>query len=241
MIVPDDQAVTPADAGPSGPGSSRPGDASTAAPGGPRTRIPADQRRALIVAAAGRLFARDGYADARLEQIAAAAGVTKPMVYRHFASKKALYLALLTRHEDDLAGFFAPATDPSGPRSPAALVRVILERWLDYVRENQHAWVMLFRDGSGDEEIRAVRLRVSRRARQVMAAFVVGQAGERIPGPEVEPTAELLTSGLAGLALWWIDHPDVPKAVLVEAAARIAAPIAGATPRRPPASDRTMP
>lgn len=192
-----------------------------------RIRIPGDQRRSLIVSAAARLFARDGYAGARLEDIAAAAGVTKPMVYRHFASKKALYLALLTRHEDDLSGFFDPAPDPPpAPGSPAELVRAILERWLGYVHANQHAWLMLFRDDSGDAEIRAVRLRVSRRARQVMAGFVAQQAGDRIPAAEVEPTAELLTSGLAGLALWWIDHPDVPKAVLVEAATRLTAPIA---------------
>lgn len=195
----------------------------------PRVRLPADQRRSLIVAAAAQRFARGGYGGTRLEDIAAAAGVTKPMVYRHFASKKALYLALLSRHEDDLSGFFEPSDDAPEPRTPDDLVRAILERWLDYVQANQHAWLMLFRDDSGDAEIRAVRLRVGLRARRVMAGFVAQQAGNRIPAPEVEPTAELLTSGLAGLALWWIDHPDVPKAVLVEAATRLTAPIA--TPR----------
>jgi hypothetical protein len=50
---------------------------------------------------AGRLFARDGYAGTRLDDVAAAAHVTKPIVYRHFESKKALYLALLDKHEAD--------------------------------------------------------------------------------------------------------------------------------------------
>ena len=40
----------------------------------------------------------------------------------------------------------------------------------------------------------------------------------------MEPTAELVTSGLAGLAMWWIDRPEVPKAVVVDVAARMAAP-----------------
>jgi hypothetical protein len=53
-----------------------------------------------------------------------------------------------------------------------------------------------------------------------MAAFVGARAGRRIPADQVEPTAELLRSGLAGLALWWIDHPDVPKPVMVDVAAR---------------------
>jgi AcrR family transcriptional regulator len=183
-------------------------------------RISAPERRELIARAAGRLFARHGYAGTRLDDVAAAAHVTKPIVYRHFASKKALYMALLVKHEDDLPTFFE---DVDGDAPPNALVRAILERWLDYVRENRHAWTMLFRDSSGDEEIRALRGRVSLRARQVIASFVAEQAGPDMPPEQVQPTAELLTSGLAGLALWWIDHPDVPKPVLVEVAARMSA------------------
>ena len=118
-------------------------------------RIPAEERRALILLAAGRAFARDGYAGARIEDIAAAAHVTKPIVYRHFASKKALYMALLEKHEADLPGFIE-AIDPNALPLDE-LVRAILEHWFDYVRENQHAWFMLFRDRSGDEEIQALR------------------------------------------------------------------------------------
>jgi AcrR family transcriptional regulator len=192
-----------------------------------RRRISADDRRALIAREAGRLFARHGYAATRLEDIAAAAHVTKPIVYRHFDSKKALYAALLVKHENDLPSFLEGIDGAS--RSPEVLVRGVLERWLDYVDENRHAWVMLFRDSSGDEEIRALRRRVSLRAREVMSAFVGEQAGSRIPPEQIEPTAELLRSGLAGLALWWIDHPDVPKPVLVDVAARLsAAAMAGA-------------
>ncbi|MGH2714542.1 MAG: TetR/AcrR family transcriptional regulator [Thermoleophilaceae bacterium] len=176
-----------------------------------KQRIPADQRRALLMREAGRLFARHGYAGTRLEAVAAAAQVTKPIVYRHFDSKKALYMALLAKHRDDLPTFAEGADG----------VRDILEHWLDYVRENGHAWVMLFRDASGDDEIRDLRRAVSLRARQVVAGFIWERAGSSIPPDQVEPTAELLTSGLAGLALWWIDHPDVPKPVVVDVAARI--------------------
>jgi AcrR family transcriptional regulator len=175
------------------------------------TRIPGAERRALLMKEAGRLFARHGYAGTRLDDVAAAADVTKPMVYRHFESKKALYMALLDKHRDDLPTFVEQAGD----------VRAILEHWLDYVRENQHAWLMLFRDSSGDDEIRDLRGQVNLRAREVLASFIAEQAGPRIPPEQVEPTAELLSSGLAGLVLWWIDHPDVPKPVLVDVAARM--------------------
>src|SRR5918997_1058135 len=106
----------------------------------PKRRIPAAERRALILREAGRLFARDGYAGTRLDDVGAAAHVTKPMVYRHFESKKALYLALLDKHEADLPTFLEGRSDLAS----------ILDLWLDYVRENSHAWVMLFRDRSGD-------------------------------------------------------------------------------------------
>jgi AcrR family transcriptional regulator len=178
-----------------------------------KRRIPAPERRALILREAGRLFARHGYAGTRLDDVAAAANVTKPIVYRHFDSKKALYLAPLAKHRDDLPTFLEGRAD----------VAAILDHGLDYVRENSHAWVMLFRDTSGDDEIREERRRVSLRAREVLAGFIGERAGGRLPAEHVEPTAELLTSGLAGLALWWIDHPDVPKDVVAGVAGRMSA------------------
>jgi AcrR family transcriptional regulator len=188
----------------------------------PRRRIPAGERRAQIMRVAGGLFARDGYAGTRIDDIATAAEVTKPIVYRHFDSKKALYMALLAKHEEDLPTFTEGLSGTSAPPpDPDTLVRAILEQWLDYVRENQHAWLMLFRDRSDDEEIERLRRRVSLRAREVLVAFIAEQAGSRMPAEEIEPTAEALRSGLAGLALWWIDHPDVPKPVLVNVGVRI--------------------
>jgi AcrR family transcriptional regulator len=183
--------------------------------------MPATERRDLIVRSAGRLFAQRGYAGTRLDDVAAAAHVTKPIVYRHFSSKKALYLALLQKHEDDLPTFFEGM---GHLEQPDRLARAILERWLDYVRENQHAWLMLFRDSSGDDQIQAVRLRVSARAREVLAGFIAERAAGAVPDDQIRPTAELLVSGLAGLALWWIDNQDVEKSVLVEVAARISEP-----------------
>ena len=60
-------------------------------------------------------------------------------------------MALLQRHEDDLPRFFEDVATAE-----------ILAVWLDYVRENQHNWLMLFRDSSGDDDIRELRAQVSR-------------------------------------------------------------------------------
>lgn len=182
-------------------------------------RIPASERREVLLREAGRAFGARGYDGARIEEIATAAGVTKPIVYRHFESKKALYLALLERQRADLPSFLEAAGEVRGD-STEDTIRAILAVWLDYVRANSHAWLMLFRDTSGDDEIRAARAAVSRRAREVLAAFVATEAGGRVPRRQVEPTAELLTSGLAGLALWWIDHPRAARRDILEVAAR---------------------
>ena len=176
-------------------------------------RLPRPERRELVLRAGGTEFGRRGYEAARIADIARAAGVTKPIVYRHFESKKGLYLALLRRHETDLPTFLAEGGDPVS----------ILELWLDYVRENSHAWLMLFRDRSGDDEIQRVRAEVSVTARKVLADFVAHRRPDLAPA-EVEPAAEILTSGLAGLALWWIDRPDTPKAVVLAAATAVTEP-----------------
>jgi AcrR family transcriptional regulator len=61
----------------------------------PTPRLPAPLRRASLLAAALRLFARRGYAATTTRDLAAAAGVTEPVLYRHFPSKAALFAALL--------------------------------------------------------------------------------------------------------------------------------------------------
>lgn len=187
-------------------------------------RLAAADRRSGLLAAAAPLFAERGYAGTRLEDVAAAAGVTKPIVYRHFDSKKALYIALLRRHQEDLPGFIDYGLERGGDESLESLLAAIFDHWFEYVRVNQHAWKMLFRDSSGDEEIRLYRAAVSRRAREVIAEFIASYGAGSSPPDHVAPMAELLTSGLAGLALWWIDNPEAEKAAMVEVATQMAAP-----------------
>jgi AcrR family transcriptional regulator len=59
------------------------------------TRLPAAERRAAIVEAALRVFSEGSYAGATTSQIARAAGVSEPILYRHFGSKRELYFACL--------------------------------------------------------------------------------------------------------------------------------------------------
>ena len=183
-----------------------------------RRRLPPDERRALIEDAAARVFAEQGYAATRLDEVAGAANVTKPVLYRHFDSKQALYLALLRKHAEQLPRFVDPtvAEAPLAERLPA-----ILDGWFAYVQERPHAWQMIFRDTTGDEKIQAVRRQVQERARAVLEDLLRAQPELAIPEQELEPTAELLRAAMAGLAVWWLDHPETPRHVLVELVTRM--------------------
>jgi AcrR family transcriptional regulator len=183
----------------------------------PRRRLPADERRALIDDAAARLFAERCYAATRLDEIAAAAHVTKPVLYRHYGSKKDLYLALLGKHRALLPRFVEPtvADKPFVERLPG-----LLDEWFAYVQGHPYAWHMIFRDTTGDAEIQAFRRETQAAARAVLAELLRAQPELSIPEDELEPMAELLRSAMVGLTLWWLDHPDVSRPVIVDLVAR---------------------
>jgi AcrR family transcriptional regulator len=182
-----------------------------------RRRLPPEQRRLLIVEAAGRLFGERGYEATTLDEVAAAAGVTKPVLYRHFDNKTALYLALLERHREDLGSFAAavPATGPLEQR-----LRTVVDVWLTYVETHAYAWKMLFRDTGGGPEIQAYRLGVHERARAVLAELIRALAERPIPEREREPLAELLSMGMASLVLWWMDDPAASREAIAGAITR---------------------
>jgi AcrR family transcriptional regulator len=183
-----------------------------------RTRLAPRQRRHLIVEAAGRLFAEHGYDGTRLDDVAAAAGVTKPILYRHFEDKTALYLALLARHREDL-GSFAGAIPASGALEQR--LRAVLEVWLAYVETHAYAWRLLFRDTGGGPQVQAFRRDVHERARATLVELIGALSARPIPARELEPLAELLSMGMASLVLWWIDDPAASREAILDALARV--------------------
>jgi len=83
----------------------------------PLRRLPRAQRREQILAAATEAFARSGFAATSLDDIAAQAGITRVILYRHFDSKTDLYQAVLDRmcarldaHVDEPVGGFTDAS-----------------------------------------------------------------------------------------------------------------------------------
>jgi AcrR family transcriptional regulator len=184
-----------------------------------RTRLPAVQRRALIEEAAARLFARNGFAGTTVDQIVAAAGVSKPMLYRHFASKRDLHVRLLERRRDELAAApIASLLDTEG--SLAERVHAMTDAWFAHVERHPDSSRVLFRDITDDAELGALQedLRARQRAADVA---LMREFGPPLPEHELEPLGEIIRSSLTGLALWWLDRPHVPRASVVAAMERM--------------------
>lgn len=178
----------------------------------------ADARREVIERAATEVFAARGYQGASIDEIARRSGVSAPVVYDHFASKQELHRRLLERHRDELLALWREhllTGEPPETRVPRAI-----DAWARYVETHPYAWKMLFRETTGDPEAVEVHREVLAGSRAMLAPLVGHEPGSELLG-DLEMAAELIRSGLTGLALWWQDHPDVPRRQIVATAMNV--------------------
>lgn len=175
-----------------------------------RKRLTRQERRDLIERAATEVFAEHGYEGAGMGLIASRSGVSVPVLYDHFASKDDLYRRLLERQRDDLVAFWSERLPlPTGRAALEALV----DAYYAYVEAHPFAYRMYFRDSAH---------RDLQQQGDVMLAGLL----KTVPGFEdaddatLQMATEVLRTGLIGLALWWQDHPDVPRRDVVRAAMR---------------------
>src|SRR5581483_7002401 len=122
---------------------------------GMSARLPASERRAAVLDTACRVFARCSYRGATTAQIAREAGVTEPILYRHFSSKQALYLACIdsARLRVRRAWDEAVAAEPD----PRAWTQAMANAFFDF-REQRSAvaqlWLQALTESGDDPEIR---------------------------------------------------------------------------------------
>jgi AcrR family transcriptional regulator len=186
-----------------------------------RRRLKKPERRALIEDAASALFAEHGYAQTRLEDIAAAAGVTKQLLYQHFSSKRELHMALLARHRDELLA--GTAEEMARPGTLLERLPRVFDRWFGYVEDHPYAMAMLFRDTTGDAELQRFHRELQASARAANVRLLRAEPELRIAPGTIEAVAEFARAGSTGLALWWAEHRDVPRATVVDAAVQMLA------------------
>src|ERR1043165_6884733 len=105
-------------------------------------RLPAPARREQILDVAVEVFARNGFHGASMNDIAEAAGVTKPVLYQHFDSKRKLFIELLGDVGSQLGMLIAEATARvDGAREKVELGFAAYFRWID---TNRAAFSLLF-------------------------------------------------------------------------------------------------
>lgn len=106
------------------------------------TRLPARERRQQLLDVALDVFSGTGFHETTMDDIAAAAGVTKPVLYQHFTSKRSLYLHLV----DDVGQRMARAitVKTSDTDSPRKQVESGVAAYFDFVADNRTAFLLLF-------------------------------------------------------------------------------------------------
>lgn len=122
-------------------------------------RLAGHARRLQIVTKAKTLFAERGYRATTMDDIALAAGVTKPLVYQHFSSKRDLYQELVDSVAQELLDALDYAMrEASGPRQ---LVELGFATYFELAVTHQEAFRLLFgRDVPKDEELNEAVLRI---------------------------------------------------------------------------------
>jgi AcrR family transcriptional regulator len=191
----------------------------TVSEGTRKSRLPAGERRAMIVEAALHEFAERGYEAASLGRVAAAAGVSRTVLYDHFDSKLALFVELLRTQHTALLGFIRPAI--AMDLSMRERMRLTVDGFFRFAEERPEAWRLLFPTHPPvDLEAAAEHRRCRTESNRVYAKMIEPDA--RAAGIDPDSTAGDIVflihqEALRVSARWWHAHPDVPRAELVDA------------------------
>ena len=172
--------------------------------------MPRAAREQLMIEVATRAFAEHGYHACSMEEIAEAAGVTKPMVYAYFGSKEGLYVACMEAVSGPLLEAIA-IENPDLP--PDRQLWVGINAFFSHVDGNRTEWRRLYLDASaigGDAAQAAERVRHNV-VRVVSQLIVEGAKGPEIDDRltrHIDPLAHAFVGAAEALTRWWLDYPE---------------------------------
>lgn len=183
-------------------------------------RMPRDERRAQLLAAATDVFVNNGYHATVMDDIAERAGVSKPVLYQHFPSKLELYLALLERHTDELVRRVREAIEETHDNWQR--VRNAVGAYFDFVDSDDEAFRLVFEsDLRNQPPVRAVVERTYTACVQAIAQAVAADAGLDAD------RAWLVAVGVVGISedsarYWLTGRHELPKEEAVALTASLA-------------------
>jgi AcrR family transcriptional regulator len=154
-------------------------------------RLSAPARREQLLDVAVQVFARNGFHGTSMNDVAEAAGVTKPVLYQHFDSKQALYLALLAEVGNRLLAAITKAT--AGATNGREMTELGFGAYFRFVAEDHDAFLLLYGTGASrnEEATAAVRLLTAEAAKAISPLIAV----------DVDPLhRRVLAQGLVGMA-----------------------------------------
>ncbi|MET7598454.1 TetR/AcrR family transcriptional regulator [Streptomyces sp. NPDC004082] len=175
---------------------------------GVRRRMGVEERRQQLIGVALDLFSRRSPDEVSIDEIASAAGISRPLVYHYFPGKLSLYEAALKRASDDLAGrFVEPREGPLGAR----LLRV-MHRFFDFVDDHGPGFSALMRGGPavGSSTTNALIDSV----RQAAYVQILAHLGVERPPARLELVIRSWISLAESTALIWLDGRRIPRGEL---------------------------
>jgi AcrR family transcriptional regulator len=154
-------------------------------------RLPAPARREQILDVSVQVFAHRGFHSTSMNDVAEAAGVTKPVLYQHFDSKQDLYLALLDEAGNRLRTAVTKAV--TGATSGKEQTELGFKAYFRWVADDHDAFLLLFgsRANRDEESTTAIR-RITAETAHAIAPLIAA---------DIEPEHQrVLAQGLVGLA-----------------------------------------
>ncbi|MFC4007117.1 TetR/AcrR family transcriptional regulator [Nonomuraea purpurea] len=172
-----------------------------------------DRRRALLDAA-DRVILSEG-PEVSMAAIAVEAGITKPILYRHFGDKSGLYEALADRHVRTVIALLRPKLAETGA-DVRARAGAAIGVYLDLVSANLNLYRFLFhRAGAEDTRVRSHMTSLVRSLGEELGGML---SAERVVRDPVR--AQVLGHAFVGMVQttgdWWLEHQEVDRAQVVE-------------------------
>ena len=174
-----------------------------------RSRMTGTQRRAQLLDVARRLFAEKGFDGTSVEEIAARAEVSKPVVYEHFGGKEGIYAVVVDREIQALTGALSGALEAGG--HPKALVERTTLALLGYIETSEDGFRILVRDSPVAQATGTFSSLIGDVATQV-EHLLADQFKKQGQDPKTAPIyAQMLVGMVALTGQWWLDARSPSK------------------------------